>query len=81
MSSANSWKAVKDYGELDIPNRKRGRPLLLPAVLNDLTKQFIGSLRLCVLPVSSSIVIAATCGTLIHKDMSLLKEYGGTIEL
>ena len=49
-------KSGKDYGELDITNRKRGRPLLLPAELDDLTKQFIGSLRLCGSPVNSSIV-------------------------
>ena len=36
-------KSGKDYGELDILNRKRGRPLLLPAELDDLMKQFIGS--------------------------------------
>ena len=36
-------KSGKDYGELDITNRKRGRPLLLPAELDDLRKQFIGS--------------------------------------
>ena len=55
-------KSGKDYVELDIPNRKRGRrPLLLPAELDDLTKQFIGSLRLCGSQVSSSIVNICTC--------------------
>ena len=32
-------------------------------------------------PVSSSIVVAAAKGIVIHKDMSLLKEYGWTVEL
>ena len=39
-------KSGKDYGELDITNRKRGRPLLLPAELDDLTRN--SSLAVCV---------------------------------
>ena len=66
---------------IELPERKRGRPLLLPEEIDQLTKKFIQSLRLCGSPVSSSIVVAAAKGILTHKACSLLKEYGGQIEL
>ena len=51
---------------IELPERKRGRPLLLPEDIDQLTKKFIQSLRLCGSPVSSSIVVAAAKGILTH---------------
>ena len=70
-----------DIQEVRIESKKQGRPLLLTEEIDDLTKQFIKSLRLCGSPVSSSIVLAAAKGIVIYKNKSMLKEFGGSVEL
>ena len=73
-------KDGKDIHDVQIIVKKRGRSLL-PEEFDDLTKQFMKSLRLCGSPVSSSIVLAAAKGIVIHKNQSVLKEFGGSVEL
>ena len=65
---------------IEVPERKQGRPLLLPEEI-DQTKKFIQSLRASGSPVSLSIVLAAAKGIVTHKAPNLLKEYGGQVEL
>ena len=66
--------------EIAIQLKKKGRaPTSTKKEIDDLTK--INNLRLCGSPVCSSRVVAVAKGIVVHKDMSLLKEYGGTVEL
>ena len=74
-------KRGSDLESITIPAKKRGRPLLLPEEIDELTKKFIQSLRVYGSPVSSSIVLAAAKGIVTHKAFHLLKEHGGSIEL
>ena len=67
-------KRLKEGSDLEsiiIPAKKRGRPLLLPEEIDELTKKFIQSLRVCGSPVSSSIVLAAAKGIVTHKAFHL----------
>ena len=73
-------KDGKDIHDVQTMGKKQGRPLLLPEEIDDL-RQFIKSLHLCGSPVSSSIVLAAAKGIVIHKNQSVLKEFGGSVEL
>ena len=73
-------KGGKTLNEVALLTKKRGRPLLLPEEIDELTK-FIKGLRLCGSPVSSSIVLAAAKGIVHHKAPSLLKQYFGSLEL
>ena len=73
-------KSGKRYDEARISVQKKGCHLL-PEKMDTLLSKFVQSLRLAGSPVSSSIIIAAARGIVVHKDQSLLKEYGGPIEL
>ena len=66
---------------VEFPVKKKGRPLLLPEEIEELTKKFVQNLRHCGSPVSSSVVVAAAKGIVLHKARSLLKENGGSFEL
>ena len=61
--------------------KRRGRPLLLPEEIDQLIKQFIQNMRVCGSPLSSSIVVAAAKGIALSKNQSLLREFGGPVEL
>lgn len=74
-------KDGKDIEDVKVGARKRGRPILLPEEIDDLVKKFVQNLRICGTPVSASIVLAAAQGIVIHKDRSLLQEYGGSLAL
>ena len=69
------------FDDVHVAVKKRGRPLLLPEEIDVLTKKYIHTLRVNGAPVSSSIIIVAAQGIITHYDQSLLKMFGGSIEL
>ena len=65
----------------EIPEKKRGRPLLLGEDLESQVKQFILELRDHGSPVSTEVVVAAAKGIAQAKDAILLVENGGAIDI
>ena len=64
-----------------LPYKKRGKPLLLGEDLDKVVQNYLEKLRECGGCVSSGIVVAAARGIVLTYDHSLLKEFGGHIEL
>ena len=64
-----------------LPEKPRGRPLLVGKELEDNVKSFEGELRSSGAIVNSAIVRAAARGIVVAKDANLLKENGGGINL
>ena len=65
----------------DLPQKCRGRPLLLGNEGDERVRKFVTALRDSGGPISTSIVIAATKGLLRKCDPPLLKDFGGPIIL
>ena len=64
-----------------LPHGSSGRPLLIGKDLDDQVAVYIRKLREAGGIVNCNIVIAAAKGIISHKNPSLLKEHGGTVEL
>ena len=58
-----------------------GHPLTLPKEVDDLVQQVAFSLLMSGSPISVNIAFAAAKGIVMHKNISLLKEYGGSVAL
>ena len=54
---------------------------LLRVEIDDLTKKLVRSLRSAGSPISTDVVLASAKGIVAHKNVSLLKEHGGHIDL
>ena len=63
-----------------LPRATLGRPLLIGKFDDEVT-EYIGCLRWSGVIVNSNIVITAAKGIIAHKNPSILKDYGGTLEL
>ena len=64
-----------------LPQKSRGRPLLLGAEWDKNVRKFVTAVRNSGGPISTSIVIAATKGLLKKCDPPILKDFGGSIIL
>lgn len=86
-STVRGWaKAYKDGlstggSVFKLPERRRGRPLLLGKDLDDQVKAFVQDLRSSGSVVNTAITIAAAKGIVLAKDANLLAENGGSINL
>ena len=74
-------KEDKDGTVSALPEKPRGRPLLVAKELEDQVKSFVGELRNSGAVVNSAIVRAAARGIVVAKDANLLEENGGGINL
>ena len=63
-----------------IPSKKRGRPLTLGDLDNEV-QQYVQALRTAGTPVGSSVIIAAARGIVMAKEPTLLLENGGHVVL
>lgn len=89
-SSVRNFKK-KYYAELRVvgepskvtvlPRLKAGRPTVLPAHIESAVKDYLCKLRQNGGIVNKTVVISAATGTVEHHDKSLLKKYGGVIDL
>ena len=78
----SQMKREKDFDELCVEaTGPRDRPLTLPKEVDDLFQQMVFSLRMSGSPISADIVVAAAKGIVVHKNISLLKEYSGSVAL
>ena len=66
---------------LELPYGKRGKPLLLPPVLDDKVQVYLHKLCIAGGVVNRTIVIAVGHGIANYHDSSLLIENGGTLEI
>ena len=63
-----------------IPQKKRGRPLLLGNELDDRVKRYIKDVRAAGTPIDTTVVMASG-ETIVRTDKKLLKENGGPINI
>ena len=74
-------RKVKDDSDiLELPHKKKGRPLLLGGKLDDLVKSYVQYLRIKGTPVNKAVVLGIASGIKNH-DSGLLASNGGHIVL
>lgn len=75
-------RRVEDNNDLDkLPQKKKGRPLLLGNKLDDQVKHYIAYLRLKGIPVNTAVVLSVAYGIVKNHDSSLLVSNGGHVVL
>lgn len=71
----------KEQLKTEMPRSPRGRPTLLSQPIDELVQEYVRSLRKSGGVVNASIIIAGATGIVEHKERSLLKVNGGTLDL
>ena len=74
-------KSLDLVTEQGLHHKQCGRPLALPVELDQAVQAYIRSIRLAGGIVNRSIVIAGARGIILHRNKTLLTEFGGTVDL
>ena len=79
MELSFKWKVKDDSDLVELPHKKKGRPLLLGDKLDDQVKHYIAYLRSKGTPVNTAVVLGVAHGIVKNHDSSLLTSNGGHI--